>query len=211
VRTILCYGDSNTHGTPPMPDLFSEGRFGPDERWPGVMREALGADWMVIEEGLPGRTTVHPDPLEGAHKNGLAYLTPCLESHRPIDVLAIMLGTNDLKARFGLPAVDIAAGVALLCETARACAAGPGAGAPKLLVIAPPPILEAGCLAEMFAGGGAKSRLFGGLYRAGAERLGAAFFDAGSVAESSPVDGIHLDAEQHREIGKAVAEVVKRL
>jgi lysophospholipase L1-like esterase len=211
VRTILCYGDSNTYGTPPMTDLFSEGRFGPDERWPGVMRAALGPDWTVIEEGLPGRTTVHPDPLEGAHKNGLAYLTPCLESHRPIDVLAIMLGTNDLKARFGLPAADIAAGVALLCETALACAAGPGGGAPKLLVIAPVPILEAGCLAEMFVGGAAKSRMLAGLYRVAAERLGAAFFDAGSVAEISPLDGIHLDGDQHRRIGEAVAEVVQQL
>lgn len=211
IRTILCYGDSNTHGTGPMSDAFSEHRFSKDERWPGVLQASLGSAWAVVEEGLPGRTTVHADPIEGAHKNGLAYLKPCLESHRPIDVLAIMLGTNDLKARFGVPPADIAAGTALLCETALLCAAGPAGGAPKLLVIAPAPIMETGCLGEMFGGGAVKSHRLAPLYKAIAARLGAAFLDAGSVACCSPVDGVHLEADQHRLLGTAVAQAVNGL
>jgi lysophospholipase L1-like esterase len=210
-RTILCYGDSNTHGTGPLPDELADIRFGYDERWPGVMRALLGSDWRVIEEGLPGRTTVHDDPVEGVEKNGLTYLKPCLGSHKPIDVLAIMLGTNDLKARFGLPASDIARGVERLCETALSCAAGPNAGAPKLVVIAPVPVEEVGWLAEMFSGGAAKSRRLAPLYKAVAGRFGAAFLDAGSVACCSAVDGIHFDEKQHRLLGQAMAELVKGL
>ena len=210
-RTILCYGDSNTHGTVPMPDSFSRDRFGRSERWPGVMQAALGNEWMVVEEGLPGRTTVHDDPLEGAHKNGLAHLKACLESHRPIDALIIMLGTNDLKMRFSLPPVDIARGIRVLCETALACEAGPNSAAPKLLVIAPVPITEAGCLAETFGGGADKSQRLAPLYRAEAERLGAAFLDAGTIARTSPVDGVHLDIDQHRRMGVSVALAVRTL
>jgi len=94
---ILCFGDSNTHGSIPMRDRDDSRRFGPDERWPGVLRNELGAGWTVIEEGLPGRTTLHDDPIEGVYKNGLWYLRACLESHRPIDLMTLMLGTNDLK------------------------------------------------------------------------------------------------------------------
>src|SRR3954466_2910953 len=120
VRTVLCYGDSNTHGTKPMPEPFAMGRLGPEERWPGVMRSRLGAGWAVIEEGLPGRTTVHDDPIEGHWKNGIKVLPALIETHRPFDVLVIMLGTNDLKTRFSLPAVDIAAGAGLVVGMARA-------------------------------------------------------------------------------------------
>src|SRR5262245_18689824 len=104
--TVLCYGDSNTHGTPPMSDMADQGRYPADQRWTGVLRRELGAGWTMIEEGLPGRTTVHDDPIEGVHKNGRRYLLPCLESHRPLDAIVLMLGTNDLKARFSLPAED---------------------------------------------------------------------------------------------------------
>lgn len=211
VRTVLCYGDSNTYGTAPKPNADADERFGFDERWPGVMRNLLGSDWRVIEEALPGRTTVHDDPIDGVHKNGLTYLRPCLESHRPLDVMTIMLGTNDLKARFSLPASDIALGIERLCEAVVACAAGPGGGVPKLLVISPVPIIEEGWLAEIFTGGGAKSRRLAALYKGVADRFNAAFLDAGAVACCSTVDGIHFDVEQHRLLGKAVAKAVAAL
>ena len=91
-RMVVAYGDSNTHGTAPMEMLEDMGRLGPAERWPGVLAAELGAGWLVREEGLPGRTTVHPDPISGVHKNGLAVLPAVLESHRPIDVVVLMLG-----------------------------------------------------------------------------------------------------------------------
>jgi lysophospholipase L1-like esterase len=210
MRTILCYGDSNTHGTAPMQHLEDGRRFGHGERWVSVMRQIISADWWVLEEGLPGRTTVLDDPIEGIHKNGLTYLTPCLESHIALDVVTICLGTNDLKARFGMPASDIAAGAGILVETVTRVLAGFGQTA-KVLLIAPPPILEVGCLAEMFAGGAAKSQAFAKHYAAVATRLGVGFLDAGSVVKSSPVDGIHFDQPEHLKLGMAVAAMVKKL
>ena len=143
-RVVLCYGDSNTHGTAPMATLEDLGRLGPAERWPGVLAAELGAGWRVIEEGLPGRTTVHPDPVSGAHKSGIAVLPAILESHRPIDLVAIMLGTNDFKARFQVPPVEIADSIERLVLTVRTSFCGPGAGAPDVLAICPPPVLETG-------------------------------------------------------------------
>jgi lysophospholipase L1-like esterase len=210
MRTILCYGDSNTFGTAPMQHLEDDRRFGHGERWVSVMREQLGADWWVVEEGLPGRTTVLDDPIEGIYKNGLTYLTPCLESHRPVDIVTISLGTNDLKARFGMPPSDIAAGAGILVETVAKALAAFGQNA-KVLLIAPPPILEVGCLAAMFAGGAAKSQAFATHYQAMATRLGAGFLDAGSVIGSSKVDGIHFDLPEHRKLGEAVAAAVRQL
>jgi len=109
MKTVLCYGDSNTWGYDPT----SKERFAPETRWTGVLAESLGVAFRVIEEGLNGRTTVWDDPIEG-HKNGQTYLVPCLASHKPIDLVVLMLGTNDLKMRFSVPADDIARGVGLL-------------------------------------------------------------------------------------------------
>jgi lysophospholipase L1-like esterase len=208
--TILCYGDSNTHGTAPMQTLDDVARFGPAERWAGIMRQMLGTDWWVVEEGLPGRTTVLDDPIEGIYKNGLTHLPPCLESHRPVDIVAIVLGTNDLKARFGMPPTDIAAGAGILVEAVRNVLR-PFGEQPKILLVAPPPILEVGCLADMFAGGVAKSQTFGRHYGAVAKRLGAEFVDFGALIKSSPVDGIHFDLPSHQVLGKAMASAVRQL
>jgi lysophospholipase L1-like esterase len=157
-RVVLAYGDSNTHGTAPMATLEDMVRLGPAERWPGVMAAELGAGWRVIEEGLPGRTTVLPDPISGVHKNGLAVLPAILETHLPIDAVVLMLGTNDLKWRFQVPAVEIGESVSLLVREIHHSVAGPGAKPPKLLLVSPPPVLEAGCLAEIFAGAAEKSK-----------------------------------------------------
>src|SRR3990170_7186772 len=122
MRAVLCYGDSNTFGTATVerPD----GRYAPDERWPGVLKAALGPDWLVIEEGLGGRTTVSDDPVEGVDKNGRTYLYPCLMSHRPLDVVVVMLGTNDLKARFNASAWYIAESVGALVKIVKTAGAG---------------------------------------------------------------------------------------
>ncbi|MCB1885841.1 MAG: SGNH/GDSL hydrolase family protein [Geminicoccaceae bacterium] len=206
LRTILCFGDSNTHGTLPM-----GGRLGPGARWPGVMAGVLGDGWRVVEEGLPGRTTVHPDPIEGVHKNGLAALPILLESHLPLDVVVVMLGTNDLKARFAVGPEDIAAGAGRVALAVRRSEAGPSGGAPAVLLVAPPPILEVGELRGMFRGGAAKSEGLAACFAAEAARLGVAFFDAGRVIRSSGIDGIHFDAGEHAKLGRAVAGAVRGL
>lgn len=208
-RVVLCYGDSNTHGTAPMPDLLALDRLGPAERWPGVLAAELGPGWRVIEEGLPGRTTVHPDPVAGDHKNGLAVLPAALETHRPIDLVVLMLGTNDLKARFATPPVEIAGSLDRLVVTIKQSGCGPAQGAPAVLVVAPPPVLEAGCLAEIFAGGAEKSTRLGPLVAAMAGRRGVSFLDAGAVIASSPVDGVHYDEAEHAKLGRAVAAAIR--
>jgi lysophospholipase L1-like esterase len=207
-RVVLCYGDSNTHGTMPMETLADLGRFGPRERWPGVMAASLGAGWRVIEEGHPGRTTVHPDPVAGVYKNGSAVLPAILESHRPIDLVAIMLGTNDLKQRFQVPAVEIAISIEKLVLCVRQSYAGPGGAAPRVLVICPPAVLETGCLGDVFGGGAAKSGQVAGFLEPIAARNGAGFLDAGEIVSPSPLDGVHLDAAAHAALGRAVADAV---
>src|SRR3954465_8211487 len=182
-RTVLCYGDSNTHGSLPMATLDDLRRLGPAERWPGVIAAILGPSWRVFEEGLPGRTTVHPDPIEGGHLSGLAALPMVLGTHSPIDVLVIMLGTNDLKARCGVGATDIPASVEVLVRTARAFCAGSGRPVPEVLVVSPAPITEGAELGGTMAGGAAKSRALGPLLRDVAARLGTGFLDAGEHVE----------------------------
>lgn len=211
LRTLLCYGDSNTHGTRPLTQPGVLERFSWDERWPGILARGLGSDWRVIEEGLPARTTVHDDPIDGHHKNGLSYLRPCLESQLPVDVLLLMLGTNDLKARLSVTPADIASALQVLLEEIKRCNAGPDGATPRLIVMAPAPIEEVGFLGEIFAGGAAKSRQLAARYRQVAEAQGATFVDAGEIIQVSPVDGVHFEADQHRRLGEHLLGVVKGL
>lgn len=211
MTTILCFGDSNTFGVPPMLTRYELRRFGPDERWPGVLRRALGAGWDVIEEGLPGRTTVHDDPIEGIYKNGLPYLRACLESHRPIDIMTLMLGTNDLKSRFGVQPRDIGESIGVLLETIARSPTGPDGGAPRVLLIAPPPLGKLDLLADMFAGGTEKSRRLGAVFRATAEVFGAYFLDAGAIIQSSDIDGVHFELGEHATLGTAVAAAIRAM
>lgn len=207
-RVLVCFGDSNTHGTPPWIGDDPPPRFGPGVRWPGRLAAALGPAWRVHEEGLPGRTTVHADPVEGAHLNGLAALPMVLGTHSPVDLLVIKLGTNDLKARFAVGAGDIALSVERLVRAARGFCVETDRPVPRVLVVAPAPITEVGELAGMFAGGAQKSARLGPLLRDTAARLGTAFVDAGEHVRTSDVDGIHLDADGHRALADAVAAAV---
>lgn len=210
MRTVLCYGDSNTHGhaTVPTPD----GRFGPEVRWPGVLRGKLGPAWMVIEEGLSGRTTVSDDPVEGADKNGRTYLGPCLTSHKPLDLVIIMLGTNDLKIRFNKPASEIAMGVGALVQDIMDMRPGPGESVPEIMIVSPPPILEdLKGWDSMLEGGRAKSLRLADEYARMADAMEVHFFDAGSVVVSSEADGFHLDADAHGALGRALAEAVEAI
>ena len=209
-RTVLCFGDSNTHGTKPMPTLDGAGRFGHEARWPSVMGQALGADFEVIAEGHPGRTTVHDDPMEGAYRSGVRVLPALLESHKPLDLVIVMLGTNDLKNCFHVSPADIAFCLDRLVRMIRAAGAGPEGGAPDVIVTAPPPILEVGCLAEMFADGAAKSLGLAAAIRGMTERLDTGFIDAGQIIAVSPVDGIHFEAEAQVALGLAMAAAVRQ-
>lgn len=209
-RSLLCFGDSNTHGTMPVTGLGDLGRFGPQDRWTGHLAAALSSRWTLIEEGHPGRTTVHDDPIEGPHRNGARILPALLESHRPLDVVLIMLGTNDLKGRFSVNASDIALALEKLVLMIRASNAGPEGGAPKVMLVAPPPIVETGCLAGMFEGGALKSRTLGARIAEAAARQKVPFLDAGAHIAVSPTDGIHYDLPAHRALGAALAAAVEQ-
>ena len=156
-RTLLCFGDSNTYGAVPTLARVGRHRFAPDRRWPGILRKQLGAGWQVIEEGHPSRTTLRDDPIEGSHKNGLRGLPISLESHMPVDLVILMLGTNDLKWRFAASPSDIADSIEVIAKAVMASETGPGGTAPAVMIIAPPPMQEVDWLAEMFLGGAAKS------------------------------------------------------
>ena len=211
MKNILCYGDSNTWGCVPLTTLAVIPRFDIHTRWAGVLRDTLGGDYWVIEEGLGGRTTVWDDPLS-PNRNGYTYLLPCLETHQPLDLIVLMLGTNDLKHRFGKSPYDIASGAGFLVDAIRVTPTGPDETAPQVLLVCPPPTNTLPAIfADMFEDGYEKSRQWVPYYQAEAEYYGVHFLNAGDVIESSPVDGIHFDAEAHQALGKAIAEKVKSI
>ena len=208
MKTVLCYGDSNTWGAAPMRTWADSPRLPAAERYTSVLAATLGSDWHVVAEGLPGRTTVHPDPVEGGHLSGLAHVRACLESHRPLDIVVVMLGTNDFKRRFSLEAEDVALGVKRLLREIRGLDVFGGKPA-RLVVVCPPPIVVAGIFTTMYRGAAERSRELPPLLRDVAAEFGAGFLDAGKLIATSPIDGIHLDAAAHRKLGTAVAEAVK--
>jgi lysophospholipase L1-like esterase len=209
-KTILCYGDSNTWGQRPGMEMR---RWPPEVRWPGVMAGELGAGCRVIEEGLCGRTSAFPDPLEptGVNRNGLAVLGTVLDTHKPLDLAIFALGTNDLKARFSLPPSDIAAGVELLVMAAANLRFGREGAArpPAVLIICPPAVLEVpDAFGPMFEGAAETSKALRPCFRRMAARNGAAILYAGDFLQSDPLDGIHWSAESHAALGRAAAKRV---
>ncbi len=213
MKTVLCFGDSNTWGAKPMQSIDVIERFDRDERWPGVLKRELGAEYEVIAEGLNGRTTVWEDPIEG-HKNGSAYLIPCLDTHQPLDLVIIMLGTNDLKTRFSVTAQDIALSAGVLVGMVQGHPVQvAGGNTPKVLLIAPPPMHPdpPEFIDEMFTGGYEKSQRLSKHFAWIADLYGCAFLDACEVIASSPVDGIHLGRDDHKKLGQAVAGLVRHL
>ncbi|SHJ01939.1 SGNH/GDSL hydrolase family protein [Wenxinia saemankumensis] len=210
--TLLTFGDSNTHGSPALrPDGTSDPRFGPGTRWPTIAHAALGGGWTLVEEGLPGRTTCHPDPVMGAEMDGRTGLKIALRSHGPIDVLTIMLGTNDVKARFAPTPLAVTAGIAGLLDIALSDEWQDRHGGFRILVICPPPVILAGRLAGEFYGGPEVSRALPPLYAALAAHRGCGFLDAGRLIAVDPMDGVHYDAAAHRTLGEAVADAVRAL
>jgi lysophospholipase L1-like esterase len=203
--TIVCYGDSNTWGAVPQPCRGAGGRFGHDERWPGVLRNTLGSGYEVIEEGLNGRTTCRDDPVEGDHKNGARFLQVVLETHAPFDLLIIKLGTNDLKTRLAMQAGDIADGAGILVDIARRSTSGRGGAPPPVLLVSPAPLAGLTWLAEMFDGGAEKSLKLGAEMERVARERNVHFVDAGAIVSSSGDDGIHLDGDAHAKLGAAIA------
>jgi lysophospholipase L1-like esterase len=212
VTAILCYGDSNTWGY----QASTAERLGRWERWPGVLQRELGDDVHVIEEGQNGRTTVFDVPFE-ADRNGLTHLPVSLQTHHPLDLVVIDLGTNDLFLP-GVNAYHAARGAIKLAEVVLASDAGRANGAPLVLVVIPPPFAPLGQWDQATSPGA----------EAESQRLSRAFVDAAAALKeedgitiplldlrdhvtSSPIDGIHFEADGHRSIGTAVAATLREM
>lgn len=208
MRSILCYGDSNTYGL--MPGLV--GRYPREVRWTGILQKLLGESYYIIEEGLGGRTTVWDDPIE-EYKNGKKYLIPCLESHQPLDLVVIMLGTNDLKKRFSVSAFDIGAAMENLVKTILKSESGIDYNPPKVLLVTPVPIKSVGDgdLDQMLEDGEEKSRALGGYFQKVAEKYQTSYLDPGDSVETGTQDGIHFTVDGHRKMAELLAEKIDEI
>jgi len=211
VTAVLCYGDSNTWGY----EASTTERLGRWDRWPGVVQRALGDEIHVIEEGQNGRTTVFDVPFT-ADRNGRTHLPVSLQTHHPLDLVVIDLGTNDLFLP-GLTAYHVARGAMTLAEIVLSSDAGPAGGSPLVLVVVPPPFAPLGQW-DQAASPSAEGE---------SQRLSQAFVDAAAAVQeegitvplldlrdhvaSSPIDGIHFEADGHRAIGSAVAARLREM
>ncbi len=209
MRNVLCYGDSLTWGYDPQ----DGGRHEFKDRWPSTLQSGLGDKANVIAEGLNGRTTVWDDHLAPADRNGARILPSILSTHAPLDLVIFMLGTNDMKPLICGTAFGARQGIERLVEIVRYHPYPTAADAPDMLIVAPPTICETANtdFAAMFAGKIEESQILAPLYADLADQAGCGFFDAGSVARTSPIDGIHLDAANTRAIGRALEPVVRMM
>ncbi|MBC7149998.1 MAG: SGNH/GDSL hydrolase family protein [Rhizobium sp.] len=209
MKTVLCYGDSLTWGYDPL----TVGRHPHGDRWPSVLGAALGPEVNVIAEGLNGRTTAYDDHLADAERNGVKLLPSVLESHKPLDLVILLLGTNDMKRGIAGTAIGATKGIDRLVKLIRHHDWGFGFEVPEILIVSPPAICETSNVhfAAMFRGALEESAMLASFYRDLADETGCGFFDAGSVSQTSPLDGIHLDADNTRAIGRGIEPVVRML
>ncbi|QRM55436.1 SGNH/GDSL hydrolase family protein [Sinorhizobium sp. BG8] len=210
MKTVLCYGDSLTWGY----DAETLGRHALEDRWPSVLQKALGPQVQVIAEGLNGRTTAYDDHLADCDRNGARILPTILHTHGPLDLVILMLGANDMKPVIAGTAFGAVQGMERLVELVRhhAWSFGDEDG-PEILIVSPPALCETAntAFAAMFSGGVAQSAMLATLYADLADEKDCGFFDAGSVARTTPLDGVHLDAENTRAIGRGIEPVVRMM
>jgi len=208
-KTVLCYGDSLTWGYDPV----SLGRHAYEDRWSSVLQKALGAEVRVIAEGLNGRTTAFDDHLADCDRNGARVLPTILQTHAPLDLVVFVLGTNDMKPVVAGSAFAACQGIGRLVRLVRNHAWPFDFDAPDVLVVAPPAVRETANapFAASFAGAMEESAKLPTLYRDLADELGCGFFDGNSVAKTTPIDGIHLDAENTRALGRGLEPIARMM
>ncbi|WP_037357389.1 GDSL-type esterase/lipase family protein [Amycolatopsis orientalis] len=213
---VLCYGDSNTYGQ--RSEEVSRGRWPADVRWTGQLAGLLGSGYHVIEEGLGGRTTDldYPESMNRPGRNGRTYLLPALLSHNPLDVVVLMLGTNDLKIQFGRTVPEAAAAIAGLLDEIAAYGRTDAGQPPKVVLVAPPRInVSAPDFADVNgafydATSAAKAAQLAEPLAELAAARGTAFVDAGVVAEPG-ADGTHFSVPSHERFARVLADEVRRV
>lgn len=218
MKTILCFGDSNTWGSIACDHPTSEpsSRYDEHTRWPGVLRDTLDENYRVIEEGLSGRTTIYSIPKE-AYKHGESYLLPCLLSHRPLDLVILMIGTNDLRLVYKADYDHLDKGVRRLIQIIQSCPmCGTGAVPPKILLVSPIHICRPTGRTDYFNDRGGdicieRANRYAASYEAVAAETGCFFLDGALYGEPDPADGMHLRRESHLSLGRAVADKVREI
>lgn len=207
MKTLLAFGDSLTWGADPTTGL----RHSRQHRWPEVLKAELGDRVDVLSDGLGGRTTCYDDHTGPACRNGARALSVALAAHMPLDLVIVMLGTNDLKPVHGGRAEAAFTGMRRLAEIVETFPYKPRSALPRLMILAPPPCV-AGDNGQIAGGRSiAESQRLAPLYRKLAAELGHDFFDAGSVANASSIDGVHLDATNTQVLGRALAGPVANI
>lgn len=211
--TVLCYGDSLTHGSKPD----RSGRYAANERWTGLLQNQLGSGYYVIEEGLGGRTTdlEHYNPNKPS-RNGLVYFKACVDSHMPLDVIIILLGTNDLKTVYNRSAEDVAQALKQYPEYVDKYCAERNVKKPKIILVSPPYMDETapkfvesmpspGIYDEVSA---QKSKQFAEPIKRVADETDCAFFDAAPVTKAGD-DGCHLDLESQQKLADSFTAILR--
>jgi lysophospholipase L1-like esterase len=206
-KRVLCYGDSITWGYNPV-DGF---RMNENQRWTGLLATGLGDEYTVIEEGLNGRTTVWDDPLKGTFKNGLNYLIPCLASQKPLDLVILLLGTNDLKKRFSMPTTEISQGIKVLVEVILKSESGIDGSAPEILLMSPPYVRELTSFSDEFRNSYNKSRNLPDHIKKIADKYGCSYLDTSKRIVASELDGVHPDVGEHQKLGAMVLQMVQEI
>lgn len=201
---VLCYGDSNTWGYVPGKGE----RYDYNTRWTGIMGNKLGGEYRIIEEGLNGRTTVFEDPFTvGYNRSGKGYLGTCLMTHKPLDIILIMLGSNDLKAVYNADAFEIAKGINSLIQIIRGLPCGGSADkSPEIRIISPPDLGELSDFAAQFSGFADKIKRLPVEYEKVAKENNVLYFNATQIVKGSSLDGVHLDEKGHKKLGEALAK-----
>lgn len=210
-KRILCYGDSNTRGF--VPGSMGKERFNANGRWTGVLQNFLGTDYEVIEEGLDGRTTAYDDPRPGwEHRNGAEYLHIFLESHKPIDLLIIMLGTTDTKEIMNLTGEQIAEGLEKVVNSAVHFSNDILDSQMEILIISPAVVKEeAEFASKLFIGATEKCESLAKLYKNIADKFQCFFMDANEYVTVDLEEGVHLGKEAHKELGDKIFNKVKAI
>ncbi len=213
-KDILCFGDSLTWGWIPIKEGAPTKRYPLRQRWPGVMASQLGEHVHIIEEGLNGRTTSANDPND-PRLNGSHYLPSAIASHLPLDLVIIMLGTNDTKCFFNRTPFDITYGMSKLVGLVLSSSGGVGTAypAPKCLVVAPPPLnsIQLPFFQGTFDGAREKSCELAQRYKDMADFMNIDFLDAGDFVTTEGCDGIHFTSQNNISLGKAIAVKVNEI
>ncbi|SFC62563.1 SGNH/GDSL hydrolase family protein [Pseudoalteromonas denitrificans] len=192
MKNILCFGDSNTWGYTPL----TTERYPLNIRWTGVLQSLLGEGFCIIEEGLNGRTCIHDDPTR-TDRNGIKLLPSILKSNSPLDLVIIMLGTNDLKASLKQTAYSISLGAKLVCESILNSEML-GLKNTQILLISPSHVeIVPEEDKDEFAHAYDMSRKLSQYYSIIAKELDIHFYNAAKIVKTSKLDGVHWDGEQH--------------